>query len=381
VASDEPDFAAEGLLKGLRGKQREARLDLLRQLHEAGVPLDELKKAADEERLALLPVEMVLAREGRYSARDIAEATGQDEEAMRRQRQALGLPWVPDLDAKVFTEADLEAAQRAHAFAEAGFSEDSTLEVSRVIGEAMSRVAAAIRNLVAGSLLQPGDTERDVGLRYAEVARETAPLLGPVLEYVLNQHLVEQIRDDVISGAELQAGQILPDARDMAVCFADLSGFTRLGEVAAVEEVGAVAGRLAALASEVAGGPVRLVKTIGDAAMIVSPEPAALVESALALVDAAEAEGEDFPQLHAGIALGPVVSRGGDWYGHTVNLADRIAAIAWPSSVLCDDAVHDAEPEEFQWSFAGERRLKGVKRPVRLWRARRLAAEDEQTAT
>jgi adenylate cyclase len=381
VASDEPDFAAEGLLKGLRGKQREARLDLLRQLHEAGVPLDELKKAADEERLALLPVEMVLAREGRYSARDIAEATGQDEEAMRRQRQALGLPWVPDLDAKVFTEADLEAAQRAHAFAEAGFSEDSTLEVSRVIGEAMSRVAAAIRNLVAGSLLQPGDTERDVGLRYAEVARETAPLLGPVLEYVLNQHLVEQIRDDVISGAELQAGQILPDARDMAVCFADLSGFTRLGEIAAVEEVGAVAGRLAALASEVAGGPVRLVKTIGDAAMLVSPEPAALVESALALVDAAEAEGEDFPQLHAGIALGPVVARGGDWYGHTVNLADRIAAIAWPSSVLCDDAVHDAEPEEFQWSFAGERRLKGVKRPVRLWRARRLAAEDEQTAT
>jgi adenylate cyclase len=381
VAADEPDFAAEGLLKGLRGKKREARLDLLRQLHQAGVPLDELRKAAAEERLALLPVEMVLAREGRYSARGIAEETGQDEEAMRRQRQALGLPWVPDPDAKVFTEADLDAARRARAFAEAGFSEDSTLEVSRVIGEAMSRVAAAIRNLVAESLLQPGDTERDVGLRYAEVARETAPLLGPVLEYVLNQHLVEQIRDDVISGAELQAGQILPDARDMAVCFADLSGFTRLGEVAAVEEVGAVAGRLAALASEVAGGPVRLVKTIGDAAMLVSPEPAALVESALALVDAAEAEGEDFPQLHAGIALGPVVSRGGDWYGHTVNLADRIAAIAWPSSVLCDDAVHDAEPEEFRWSFAGERRLKGVKRPVRLWRARRLATEDEQTAT
>jgi adenylate cyclase len=381
VTADEPDFAAEGLLKGLRGKQREARLDLLRQLHEAGVPLDELKKAAAEERLALLPVEMVLAREGKYSARDIAEATGPDEEAMRRQRQALGLPWVPDLDAKVFTEDDLEAARRARAFAEAGFSEEATLEVSRVIGEAMSRVAAAIRNLVGESLLRPGDTERDVGVRYAEVARETAPLLGPVLEYVLNQHLVQQIRDDVISGAELQAGQILPDARDMAVCFADLSGFTRLGEVSAVQEVGAVAGRLAALASEVASGPVRLVKTIGDAAMLVSPEPAALIEAALALVDAAEAEGEDFPQLHAGITLGPVVSRGGDWYGHTVNLADRIAAVAWPSSVLCDDAVHDAAPEAFRWSFAGERRLKGVKRPVRLWRVRRLAPEDEKTAT
>jgi adenylate cyclase len=379
VAAQEPDFAAEGLLKGLRGREREARLDLLRQLHQAGVPLEELKKAAAEDRLALLPVELVLAREGKYSAREIAEETGQDVEAMRRQRQALGLPMVADLDAKAFTEDDLQAAQRATAFAEAGFPEEATLEVSRVIGEATSRVAAAIRNLVNESLLRPGDTERDVGLRYAEVARETAPLLGPVLEYVLNQHLVEQIRDDVISRAELQAGQILPDARDMAVCFADLSGFTRLGEVAPVEQVGAVAGRLAALASEAAGGPVRLVKTIGDAAMLVSPEPAALVDAALTLVDAAEAEGEDFPPLHAGIALGPVVSRGGDWYGRSVNLASRIAAIAWPGSVLCDQAVHDAAAEAFRWSFAGERRLKGVKRPVRLWRARRLAPDDAAT--
>jgi adenylate cyclase len=376
---DEPDFAAEGLLKGLRGREREARLDLLRQLHHAGVPLEELKKAAEENRLALLPVELVLAREGKYSAREIADETGQDVEAMRRQRQALGLPMVTDLDAKAFTEDDLQAARRATAFAEAGFPEEATLEVSRVIGEATSRVAAAIRNLVGDSLLRPGDTERDVGLRYAEVARDTAPLLGPVLDYVLNQHLVEQIRDDVISRAELEAGQILPDAREMAVCFADLSGFTRLGEVAPVEEVGAVAGRLAAMATEVAGGPVRLVKTIGDAAMLVSPEPAALVEAALTLVDAAEAEGEDFPPLHAGIALGPAVPRGGDWYGRAVNLASRIAAIAWPGSVLCDDAVHDATEEAFRWSFAGERRLKGVKRPVRLWRARRLAPDDGAT--
>ena len=378
MAAEEPDFAAEGLLKGLRGKQREARLDLLRQLHEAGVPLEELETAAEEDRLALLPVEMVLAREGKYSARELAEMTGQDEDAMRRQRQALGLPWVPDPDAKVFTEDDLEAARRARAFADAGFPEEATLEVSRVIGEAMSRVAAAIRNLVVQSLLRPGDTERDVGLRYAEVARETAPLLGPVLEYVLNQHLVEQIRDDVISRAELQSGQMLPDARDMATCFADLSGFTRLGEVAPVEEVGAVAGRLAALASEAAAGPVRLIKTIGDAAMLVSPEAPPLVEAALTLVDAAEAEGEEFPQLHAGIALGPAVSRGGDWYGHTVNVASRVAAIAWPGSVLCDGAVQAAAPDAFRWSRTRERRLKGVKQPVRLWRARR---PDQEAAT
>ena len=99
MAADEPDFAGRGLLEGLRGNQREARLDLLRQLHEAGVSLDELERAASEDRLALLPVELALAREGRYSARDIAEATGQDELVMRRQRQALGLSVAEDLDA------------------------------------------------------------------------------------------------------------------------------------------------------------------------------------------------------------------------------------------------------------------------------------------
>ena len=102
------------------------------------------------------------------------------------------------------------------------------------------------------------------------------------------------------------------------------------------------------------------------------------MDAALALVDAADAEGEDFPQLHAGIALGPAVSRGGDWYGHTVNVASRVAAIAWPGSVLCDGAVQAAAPDAFRWSRTRERRLKGVKQPVRLWRARR---PDQETAT
>jgi adenylate cyclase len=370
MAGDEPDFEREGLLKGLRGKQREARLDLLCQLQEAGVPMEELKRAAEEDRLALLPVETVLAREGKYTAHELADAAGWDEDGLRRQWQALGLSLPDDPDAKVFSDEDLEAAERAKAIIEAGFPEEGRLEVSRVIGEATSRIAAAIRNLVGESLLRPGDTERDLGLRYAAVAREVAPLLGPTVEYVLKQHLIEQIRDDVISRAELRAGQLLPDAREMAVCFADLTGFTRLGEAAPVEEVGAVAGRLAALASEVSGDGVRLVKTIGDAAMLVSPETEPLVGAALALVDAAESEGADFPQLHAGLALGPAIPRGGDWYGHSVNLASRLTAMARPASVLCDEAVHDAVPEAFQWSFAGERRIKGVKGRVRLWRAR-----------
>ena len=101
----------------------------------------------------------------------------------------------------------------------------------------------------------------------------------------------------------------------MAACFADFVGFTRLGEALDAEDLGALVGRLGELAADVAFAPVRLVKMIGDAAMLVSSDTDALLEAALTLVAAADAEGEGFPQLRAGLAHGPAVPRAGDWYG------------------------------------------------------------------
>jgi adenylate cyclase len=118
---------------------------------------------------------------------------------------------------------------------------------------------------------------------------------------------------------------------------------------------------------------VRLVKLIGDAVMLVSPDPAPLLDAVLALVDAAAAEGEGFPQLRAGVALGAARERDGDVYGHAVNVASRLTAIARPGSVLADEHVHDALGERVAWSFAGERRVRGLADDVRLFRARRRA--------
>jgi adenylate cyclase len=81
-----------------------------------------------------------------------------------------------------------------------------------------------------------------------------------------------------------------------------------------VGELSTVAGRLASLATSLTEPPVRLVKTIGDAAMFVSPQPARLIEVALRLVDAFEAE--ELPSLRAGIAIGPAMLRAGDYYGN-----------------------------------------------------------------
>ena len=371
------DFEREGLLKGTRGKAREARRELLTELAEDGVPLEDLRKAVEEDRLALLPVERVLEGEGpRFVASEVAKEAGVDEDLLRRNRLALGLP-DPGSDEAVFSEDDVDAAKRIGALREAGLPDDGILEVSRVIGLALGQVAAASRALFAESTLAEGGTEAEISRRLAEGARRLGPMMGPVLEYVLNRHLREQVRSDVIGRAEISSGR-LPGAQDVTACFADMVGFTKLGEELPPEELGTLTGRLGELASDVADPPVRLVKMIGDAAMLVSPDDNALLDAALNLVERSEDEGEGFPPLRAGLARGPALARAGDWYGRPVNLASRITGIAYPGSVLASEEVRDAAADGYRWSFAGERRLKGIDGRVRLFRARRGEGGDPE---
>ena len=370
MAGTEIDFEREGLLKGVRGQARRDRLALLEELAADGVPLEELKKGIAEDRLALLPVERVLQGEGqRYTIEQVVERSGVPRDLFMRQLRALGLP-IPPQGELAFSEEDVDGLRRLKAFLDAGLPEEGILQVARVVGMAMAQVAAANRELIGAALMQPGDTERDLGLRYAQAARELGPLLAPVLGDVLNLHQREQIRNDVIGQADLASGQYAGTS-EVSVCFADLVGFTKLGENLTVGELGSVAGRFSELAGELAEPPVRLVKLIGDAAMLVSGDPEPLGEAALSLVEAADSEGEEFPQLRVGLAHGSAIGRGGDFYGPPVNLASRITAAARPGSVLASEEARGALGEGFRYSFAGERRLKGIHGRVKLFRVRR----------
>ena len=364
------DFEAEGLLDDLEGEAREARLALLRQLAEEGVTLEELREAVAAGRLTLLPVERALAGDGRrYTPREIAEIAGIDLELLRRFSAALGVPY-GDPDELRGTEGDLEAARRIKAFRDAGLPEDGMLQVARTIGMGTARIADANRELVIRSLSQPGDTERDLAMRFAAAAEYMMPLVGPTVVHALQSNMLEQIRRDVLGAANLAAGEI-GGAVELTICFADLVEFTRLGEEIAPEELGLVAGRLEEMAAAVAEPPVRLVKTIGDAVMMVSTEATPLLEAGLALIAAAEAEGEEFPVLRAGLATGPTLPQSGDYYGRSVNLASRITGVARPGSVLVEGATREALGEGFSYSFIGERRLKGIDSRVKLFRTRR----------
>jgi adenylate cyclase len=131
------------------------------------------------------------------------------------------------------------------------------------------------------------------------------------------------------------------------------------------------------MASAVAEPPVRLVKTIGDAVMFVSNEAEPMLRASLSLIAAAEAEGEEFPWLRAGLACGSVLPQSGDYYGRPVNLASRITGVARPGSVVVDAAVEEAAGDEaFAYTYIGERRLKGIDSRVKLFRARLAKGAD-----
>jgi adenylate cyclase len=361
------DWDAEGLLDGCADDDaRAARRALLDRLHADGVSVEDLRRAVAEQRLALLPVDRLLSAEGRYTARDVAREAGLDLEWFQTQRRVLGLA-VPDPDERVYGDSDLESAKLGSQYRHVGLPDEEALEAQRVLGRGMARYAEAVRNLVGQTFLAGGTDEAELADRLEGVTKVLMPLAGPWLEYVFSLHMREALRQEVVTAEQLATGR-MGTGRDCAVAFADIVGFTELGETIPSEELGSVAGRLSRLAEEVLAPPAKIVKEIGDAVMLVSPEPAKLVETTLRLV---EGGAEGLPAIRAGVAYGPAVNRWGDWYGSTVNVASRLTERARPASVLTTEAVRDAVADGFEWSFAGEKRLKGLAAPLKTYRARR----------
>jgi adenylate cyclase len=366
------DFVALGLLDGLEGDERAGREQLLARLAQEGFSAQELSAAVREDRLALLPVDRVLG--GTHTAAEVERETGLAAGLMIRIRRLQGVPQLGPED-RVFTEDDVAAARSIKLFIDAGFDEDALAEITRVLGEGMGRLAATTTAAFVRAFLSPGDSEADVALRFESLAQQLTPALAPVLLAAFKAHLRESVARGMLGREEREAGE-LRGAQEMVVCFADLVGFTRLGSEIELQELGSVAGALARLAAEVTKPPVRLVKTIGDAAMFVSPDPAALISVALALVDAVQQA--ELPSLRAGLASGAALISAGDYYGHSVNLASRVTGIARPDSVLCTQEVRDAAPDAADWSSAGRHKLKGISGPVALFRARPRAAQSDR---
>lgn len=366
------EIEASGLLDGLDGAARADRAELVEWLLSEGFTLERI---CGEDMPMLLPAGRFVGDDGvRISARQICDEYGIDAELLVEMQRALGLPRGDDPGAAIHLRADGEVAVKAQQFIDMGFTREQVISVTRVLGQSLAQTAEVMRQAVLEAVLKPGATELQIAQAYGGLVEQVSPLLGPLCDDLLRLQLRHALETEAVNAAERAAG-VLPGARDVAVAFADLVDFTRLGEAVPPEALESLANRLTELARDVATPPVRFIKTIGDAVMFVSTDTVLLLRATLELLTAVE-KFEDFPQLRIGIASGSAVSRAGDWFGSPVNVASRITGVARPGSVLVSESAREAigAADEFAWSFAGARHLKGVKDEVKLFRAR--VAED-----
>jgi adenylate cyclase len=362
------DWEAEGLLEGLKtDKERAGRRELLDRLHAEGCSVDELREAIADDRLVLLPVEKMLLADRVYTMQEVSERTGVPRSYIDADWRAIGMSPV-DEDEPVANDAAIEAFAGIKYLLDSGLPEQRLIELTRMVGDAAAKLAEATLATFADHLLEPGETESEVSLRLIDLANALMPEIGAMLTGPMQLHLVQLVRREAISQVERERG-FIPGSRPVAVCFADMVGFTSLAEGLDITQLGDVAGRFGDIAGEVVVPPVRLVKTIGDEVMLASEDAPALVETSLKLIDAADRD-DLLPPLRAGAAAGAALRRAGDLYGRPVNLAARITAVAPRHRLLADAALRDAAGDGFDWSEAGSSSFKGIDGEVALFAAR-----------
>jgi class 3 adenylate cyclase/YHS domain-containing protein len=133
-----------------------------------------------------------------------------------------------------------------------------------------------------------------------------------------------------------------PAERDVVFLIADLAGYTALTEAHGGTEAAKVVHRYVDLAERALRPDVHIVERVGDELLIVGREPDAVVETALALHGAIEAEAL-FPSVRMGIHAGRVVEEAGRYYGTPLNAAARLAGHARPGQILCSDSIAGAD--------------------------------------
>jgi adenylate cyclase len=309
----------------------------------------------------------ILGGPRKYTAQELSERSGLDREEARRLWKALGFPTVADDDV-MFTGQDVDALRRLRELVGFGFADaEIRLAVARVYGQTFWRLASYQGQLLLDQLSKRPELLSS-GEEFTQQIDQVTALLEQLQGYAWRRQLAAYVARLAAQGTD----QIAAGPETLAIGFADLSRFTSWTRRVSESELRTALEAFEAMSTEVVGQRGgRVVKTIGDEVLFQADSAADGAEIALALVEGAERDA-DLPELRAGLAYGPVVSRLGDVYGSTVNIASRLTSIARPGWVLVDRHMHEALGDDPRFRLR-PRRPESVRGFHRLhsWRLRR----------
>ncbi len=287
--------------------------------------------------------------------------------------RALGFPTARDDEDRIFTDADVEALRLVGWLEEVGVvTEEIEASLVRGMGRSFSRMAEWQMAELVRAMTRPERAPDPDQVR--EVIESLIPVLEDLQNFVWRRHLSHAAARVLLQPGGDGADRGVP----MLVGFADIVGFTRRSREMSVEQLDELVETFEAHSADVItehGG--RIIKTIGDEILFVSDDPVEGGRMALTLLEAADSI-ESFPELHIGLAYGDVLSRVGDVFGPTVNLASRLASVARPGRVLIDrELSRTLKPydEDFRVRRARTTAVRGYPRLDR-WSLRPARTED-----
>ena len=282
----------------------------------------------DEVERALLGSKRVFTR------KEVAEKAGIPMEVAEELWQQLGFPRTDDDDV-AFTKEDLKALQRTHDLISLGIlAPDSQAAMVRAWGRSFARLAEWQVNLLAEIAIDDEDPEQ----RLSELMDTVLPRVEKLQSYVWRRHLEGAASRRLAQVADEGPGT----ASTMAVGFVDIVGYTSQSKAMSdsdlVHWVEYFESEMTRTVVDLGG---RVIKTIGDEVLFVVDDPVAAAEVSLIVTERGEDDEDEFPRVRAGLAYGDVVSRLGDVYGPTVNIAARLTSVARPGTVLVDRGAHE----------------------------------------
>jgi len=350
-----------------------AQARIVARLRKRGQPLERLRDAAANGRLAYGYIEDLFPPPARTSTlEEAAEESGLEPALIGRIWAASGFA-ADSLDQ--ISAEDVELLKYMAAVLRTGFPLVAFLQLVRVYSQALEQIADAETRLFHLYVHEPLMRDGIPGLEIAEemegLAARVLPFASPIMDRVHQRALRHFVEQDVVGHLEMEAdGADLGRIR-VTIAFADLAGYTRLTEEAGEVEALDVVERFVESVHETLPGDARVIKTIGDAVMIVATETPTLVDWAVGF-QALRADERPLPRI--GIHCGAVLYRDGDYYGRAVNLAARVGARAAGGEVLVTGSVFEQAGGHLDFRPIGEVKLKGFNEATDLFVAARRDA-------
>jgi adenylate cyclase len=346
-----------------------AQVRIVARLRDRGHTIEQIREATEDGRLAFGFIEELLPDEdGDATLEDVAAATGLEPALIERLWNSFGLP-ARDLEA--MSDEDVEAMREAAGVLSTGLPLVASLQLARVYGQALSQIADAEVRLIHLYVHEPLMREGVPGLQMAEqmesLARDLLPRSSTLMEYLHRRFLQHFVAQDVVGHMEVELdGEVDLGRLRVGICFCDLAGYTRFTEEEGDEQALSYVERFVDRVSETLPDDARVIKTIGDEAMIVGQDIQALTEWAVRF----QQEFAERPEPRIGIHYGAALYRDGDYFGREVNLASRVVARARGGEVLATDAVvEQVAGSSLTFEGIGQVKLKGFDEPRQLCRA------------